>query len=491
MNIIAGYPAQAVQSKMSSQSNVGVYALFRSPEARVATVTIIFMLSVFLMGGGARSDIASLPLLRGLSLLFAFWAASAMSKDDWRRVRVPVALLIAATLWMIIQLIPLPAAAWQNLPGREAVVEIDRLLGQPQIWRPISLTPSQTWNSLLAMTVPFAALFLAAKVAPIHYPRIMFALVAIACASALLGVLQVLSGPSSAAYFYRITNSHAMAGLFANRNHHAVFLACIVPIVGMLLRDEMMRKRKRDVVRGALILTGILLVVVIVLIGSRAGLIAGIVAAAISYMMVAATWQRGRHAESRDLRATSWAARLRVKQVLLFLPPLLLALLLGGALLLSDRITAATRLATTDIGDDLRVGAWPTVQSLAETHWLLGSGFGSFPEVYKMVEPDALLQESYFNHAHNDWAELVLTGGLPSMAIILFAVAWMIRRILSRGGRNIIKGYRGDIRLAVLIVIALLAGASVVDYPLRVPSIQVTAILLAIFVCCPKSAEVR
>src|SRR3546814_6402182 len=73
------------------------------------------------------------------------------------------------------------------------------------------------------------ALLLAAQMTTDEYPPLITAVVVIACASAVLGLLQILSGPSSPAYLYRIANNDSMVGLFSNRNHHAIFLACTIP----------------------------------------------------------------------------------------------------------------------------------------------------------------------------------------------------------------------------------------------------------------------
>ncbi|MGV1681747.1 O-antigen ligase family protein [Sphingopyxis sp. NJF-3] len=449
---------------------------------------ILFLIFVFLVGGGARGDLNSLPLLRAVAVLTAFWAAMRLTADDWRRIRTPVLLLVLLTLWMAIQLVPLPPAIWHALPGRETIVAIDGLLGQPDLWRPISLAPSQTWNGLLAMSVPFAALFLAARLDPEEYPRFMLAIIGVAAASALLGFFQLLSGAGSAAYLYRITNSDAMVGLFANRNHNAVFLACATVITAMLLRDERMRNRQNRSMQLALIFAGLTFTALTAMIGSRAGFVAGVVAFAVGYAMVVADWhskpvgRRGVPARSGELG--SW-------RYLVYSPPILLAMLLGTAIWLSDRTTALSRMADQGVGDDMRVQAWPTVLSMIEKYWVAGSGIGSFPDVYKMFEPDALLSPSYFNHAHNDWAEILLSGGLPMALILIAAIVWFARRFLALGLRNLVKGHRGDLRLPVLIVVVILAAASFVDYPLRVPSLQVMAIMLTTLLCCPASTHAR
>ena len=174
------------------------------------------------------------------------------------------------------------------------------------------------------------------------------------------------------------------------------------------------------------------------------------------------------------------------KRVLMYVPPILIVTLLGLALWFSNRTTGLSRLVETDIAADLRIQAWPTIEAMIAKYWMFGSGFGSFPDVYKMFEPDKLLQPSYFNHAHNDWAELVMTGGMPFVFIVLATAVWIFRSVAANGTRNLIKGYRGDIRLAALVALLLLVLASIFDYPLRVPSIQALAIILTVLLCRPK-----
>jgi len=458
--------------------------------ARLSTSTWVmlsFIAFVFLLGGGSRSDVVSLPWLRGGALLFAFWAASQMKQADWHRIRVPLVLLLGLIAWMGLQLVPLPPGIWHSLPGREVIVEIDHLLNQPDLWRPLSLAPSQTLNALLAMTVPLAGLLLAASVPSDEYFDVMLGLVAVACVSALLGLVQIISGATSPAYLYRITNQGDMVGLFANRNHHAVFLACVTLLVAALLRDEFMRKRKRVALVGGLLFAGVLLTSMTVFIGSRAGFASGVVAFAIGYVMIVRAWRSEPSGRSVSREGTG-GKRLPspARRVLLFAPPILLLSFFGAALWLTDRTTALSRLTEKDVADDLRVQAWSTVQAMIDTYWVWGGGFGSFQGLYRVFEPDALLQQAYFNHAHNDWAELLITGGLPFALVALATLLWFGLAFVRGGTSNLVKGHRGDVRLPILVIVLILGGASLVDYPLRVPSLQVMAIALILFLCCPK-----
>lgn len=450
-------------------------------------IPVLFLVFVFLTGGGSRSDVASLPILRGVSVLFACWAITGMAGEDWRRIRAPLLILLMLTAWIAIQLIPLPPSIWHALPGREITVAIDRALGLSDLWRPISLTPAESWNSLLAMTVPLAAVLVASRLCAEDVARLMQALVAIAVASALLGLLQITSGNGSSAYLYRITNEGSMVGFFANRNHHAVFQACAIIFSATLLRDELMRRRQNIMIQLGYAGAAMLCTLMTILIGSRAGLVAGGLAFAVGYAMFLPAWRSGPVASRPpDTGASSLSS-----QWLVYVPPILLAALLTTVLFLADRTTALDRVAENRVAEDLRVLAWPSVRQMIETYWVAGSGFGSFPSVYRIFEADALLQPAYFNHAHNDWAEILVTGGLPFALIIASGLIWFGAAVVRIGFQRLVKGYRGDYRLPLLATVGLLAAASAVDYPLRTPSLQVMAVILLVTFVCPKPATAQ
>jgi O-antigen ligase len=98
-----------------------------------------------------------------------------------------------------------------------------------------------------------------------------------------------------------------------------------------------------------------------------------------------------------------------------------------------------------------------------------------------MGEPVELLGRSYLNQAHNDWLQFLIEGGIG--AIMLLA-GGAIAAILQ--GRRLLKMHRlgaetqeAWLGLALLVVLGV---ASLVDYPLRVPSVMALAIIaLAMF----------
>ncbi|MFI2901517.1 O-antigen ligase family protein, partial [Klebsiella aerogenes] len=80
-----------------------------------------------------------------------------------------------------------------------------------------------------------------------------------------------------------------------------------------------------------------------------------------------------------------------------------------------------------DAGADVRVHALPSVLAMIRIYFPAGSGFGGFDTIFRVHEPYALLKPTYFNHAHNDWLEILLDGGLPAALLLVVALGWWLR----------------------------------------------------------------
>ncbi|MDO9369799.1 MAG: O-antigen ligase family protein [Sphingopyxis sp.] len=444
---------------------------------------IAFLLLVFVMGGGSRGDVASLVLLRPLAVLFAAYALWAMNAESRAAIKGPVIWLLLLAGWMTVQLVPLPADMWSALPGRQPIFRIDQLLGQSDIWRPISLQPSKTWNSLVSLVVPAAALLMFAAVEDEDRSTLFTGLIWVGVASALLSIMQIWMSKTDLLYFYRITNRDGMVGLFANRNHHATFLSCVLVLTGLSMRHALLERHKRALLIVGLAATGFLMIIVLLAIGSRAGLVTGAVALAACVAMI---WpvisQIGTAAGGRqaDGRLRSKGARFLVFGVL----PLLV---LTGLVLLffaAEQTNSISRSLSGNYASDMRGQTLSVITELMRANWLFGTGYGSFAGVYRMVEPDSLLQPEYFNHAHNDWLQPVIEGGLPMVLLILVAVGWIGKKLFAvwrsrqTGARG--PGLADMFAVGSIIVIFMLASAG--DYPIRTPSLTALLALMIVLV---------
>ena len=366
-----------VTAARNSKPPVDRFSGLRTPGAR-RTAFVAFFALVALCGGGARGDIVSLIILRPAAVMMGTYALLVMPLGALRPFRAWIMLLVAAALVIAWQLVPLPPELWQTLPGRQSVADLDRLLRMGDLWRPASLSPAATWNALVSLVVPGAALLLYAALDR-DDRHVLFPAIAIAAAaSATLGLLQLAGGSGSALYLYRITNGGLPVGLFSNRNHHAVFLAAALPALALWLR--MSGARRETWVKPAALALGVLLTIVIVLTGSRAGLILVGPAATIAIAILCGNFSQA-PALGRGTRR--WLRPMAVAGVVCVLAGIV-ALTSGGAV---------DRLWQTQLDEEMRFRALPTIFDMAASLGTTGAGAGSFPLAYQRVEPTALLRE--------------------------------------------------------------------------------------------------
>lgn len=441
-------------------------------------VFIGFLALVFLMGGGSRDDIASLPILRPACALIAAYAVTIAMPGQIARVRFPLILIGLLALWMVIQLLPLPVALWSALPGRAAIAATDQLLGLGDVWRPISLSPSKTVNALGSLIVPVAALLLYAVQDDQARRRIPVIFIAIAAVSAAVGIAQIGTGGAGALYLYAKTNLGTPVGLFSNRNHHAAFEATMLVLIGWYFADRRLRAERTKGAVGPLLVGAALLLSVFVTLfsGSRAGLLIGLLAAGVSIALWFAT-PRGDRRESHHGELTGWRVWL----------PSAAAVVIALAVVayLGTRSTSFDRLVQLSAGDELRVQIFPQISAMANDHWLFGTGFGAFEHAYRQYEASDWLRTTYVNNAHDDWAQWVIEGGLPAILSFLAFAVWMVRRLIAVWRER--QARPGTVLLVATatLVLGLMLIASVFDYPLRVPSLMVYAVLLVALVADP------
>ncbi len=435
---------------------------------------LAFLLFAFILGGGSRYDIVSLPILRGGAVLFAAAALYSMVRSDLSSYRALLVLFGLYTLWMALQLVPLPPGIWTSMPGRDLEVQAAEAVGIAQPWRPINTTPWRGTNALLALLVPWAMIFLAARTQLSRQNPVYLAIVCIGIFSALMGFLQILGPPQGSLYPYRITSDDSATGLFSNRNHHAAFLACCLPMITLLVlqrtrSDAAKSRRKANWFTGnpSIIIAAIaafLIVAGILTTGSRGGMLVGAFAVIASFGLFISDNQRRGTLTSRKFGA-----------IILGFGSVMAVAMIAGYIRLN---VAAQRLTDIDQSEELRFKVWQPIADIVGQYIPFGSGFGSFVEVYEIFEPDALLGPSYLNHAHNDYLEVAMTGGIPAIAIVIIAIILYLR-LTWRAFRSTEGMVDRTLALVSAINIAILAMFSLFDYPLRTPSLSAFFVLSA------------
>lgn len=425
---------------------------------RARLVVLLVVLALCAFGGGSSFPNAqSLLYLRPAAVLSIVALLLIPGPTDFRSVRVPFILLGCLALVIAAQLIPLPPDLWLSLPGRARYAEAAAAVGLPQPWRPLSVTPDMTWNSLVSLIVPAALLTGFATIRHDQREWLVTPVLVIIGISTVLAVAQYVAKSNDALYLYRTAIEGIPVGLFANRNHQALLLACAFPLLRvwvLMAEGDVQKATARAWIALAI---GVVLFPLILATGSRAGTALAIFALIATLLIV----PRRRSGEAD--RAASHVQLLRIAVPIL-------ALLVMSAVFYFGRAVSLDRLVMREgITSDLRFEFIPVVVEITREFLPWGSGFGSFDPVFRTFEPDSQLQEQFVNRAHNDLLELAMTGGIPALGVLgafLFWYGWRSIEALrgaAGGCRSIATARLGALMIAMMFL------ASIVDYPLRTP----------------------
>jgi O-antigen ligase len=97
----------------------------------------------------------------------------------------------------------------------------------------------------------------------------------------------------------------------------------------------------------------------------------------------------------------------------------------------------------------------------------LGSGLGSFRQVYDLYEDPAQVTHTYVIHAHNDYAELALETGFAGTVLMVVFVGWW-----AGAARRVWRSAEaGPFARAASIASAAILAHSLIDFPLRTAAI--------------------
>jgi O-antigen ligase len=381
-------------------------------------------------------------------LLVALW--SLRGNVIAPEARVPLWIGLIFILLALLSLIPLPPGLWEGLPGRDYIRRGFDMLGVGRQSLPVSLDPNGTIASLLSI-IPPAALFLTVvQIREDDRRRLPWVVIGVAIASIVLGAFQLMGGTGSPLRFYEITSPTLAVGFFANANHLATLALCALPFAGFLAARAVSRKAGRAKRSSAMLVAlgvGLFLAVGIAVIGSLAGYGLFPIAA----MASALIYRRANHGPL----SLKWLAGL-AGLMLAFL-----ALALAGPL----NEQALSKKAASQ--SSRREFAARTLEAIGD-YAPVGSGLGTFQNIYRLYDDPKRIDRLYVNHAHNDYLEAVLELGFAGLLLIAAFVAWWLRRLVVVWRVD----FRGvDLARAATVPIGVVLLHSIVDYPIRTAAI--------------------
>jgi O-antigen ligase len=283
-------------------------------------------------------------------------------------------------------------------------------------------------------------------------------LVLVGLASGALGLLQAIGGGQP--QFYEIAHRGYPTGLFANKNHQSILLLWLMLAGSWLVTMTDSRRHSTKAILGGALALILVLFPLLILTGSRAGLLLSPLALLLSgWLLFAAP------ATKNILRRAGRRAKIMASAAVVVIVAQLLFVL--GVLATSDRQTALSRLFERESVEELRWAYTQVFVDMSEAYLPFGSGLGSFESVFNGFEPAGMLTSRYMNQAHNDLIQLAIEGGFPAMAILLMALLW-----LAYSCWKLWHSSQREMQITAVFYggsVLLWLAASVVDYPLRTP----------------------
>lgn len=420
------------------------------------------------MGGASRPDVQSLALLNPLMIVSCGVSLITLRPEHLRDKKWFLASFLCAILLVATYLVPMSGRIVSLSIGAgdvAAVRAVADVSGTPQS---LSLAPPVTWQSLFFLFAPLAVLLFALQLTRDDLRLSVPLLIAAGSISGTIGVLQLAGSASGPLYFYQITNNGSAVGLFANRNHAAVFLACLFPMLALFAaKSQAMHRGTKSTPQLIATAIAIILVPLILVTGSRSGMLAatvGLIGAALLYVSHASPYRVARMAKSA---APIWAAAILVCLVFVTI--------------YFSRAESIERIFAENGRVNDRADFWASSLQLFWQYFPLGFGPGGFVPTFQNTEPLALLGGAYLNRLHNDWLETALTFGVPGVLLMLTGAAYYLRRSFVLWMR--MDGARSAVALGRMasIVIAILGIASLSDYPLRTPAMAGFAALVLVW----------
>lgn len=215
------------------------------------------------------------------------------------------------------------------------------------------------------------------------------------------------------------------ASTFVNRNFFAEFAVCTLPFSAWLLA-----RARQGAQATLLVLTGALVIVAILMTGTRSALIALWIQLLLVLPLIA--WRC-----RRELAMAQWplGMRLAVGAGLLALVAALGSIPTGNARIVAEGrgLTAVERafkrtqsIQLSDESLGLRMQMWKATLTLIRAHPFAGVGAGAWEANIPLYQPEGIQLETDY-YAHNEYLQLVAEYGLLAWAFLLALAAWLLR----------------------------------------------------------------
>jgi O-antigen ligase/tetratricopeptide (TPR) repeat protein len=387
-----------------------------------------------------------LELLVGVAACAHFTAVWFFRRENFK---VPgIAPLLLLLCLMLLQIVPLPPALLKILSPHSYAVyaPVAGFFDQGQ-WLPLSLNQKATIQEFLRISSYALAFILTVQLLnnPVVLKKTINIVIFLAVAIAFGAILQDVSSPDKIFWFRPIpANSHPF-GPWINPNQFAGYIEMISPLSLALFLFYRPRVRSTETWREKIVsfftqpesnryffyAFGTILLVLSVFVSLCRGGIISITLAGMVFLLLY---------KSKKLQRSSFA-------LLLIVCCAFLAVSWFGW----DIIIREFNNGFDTAGNikDARLTLWKDTVAIIKDYPFFGSGFGTFQDIYPRYS--TLNDNLIYDHAHNDYLEILTDGGLVGFLL----VAWFVLAVLWHGWKKL--RVRRD-QYAILLGIGSISG---------------------------------
>ncbi len=387
-------------------------------------------------------------LLVAVAVLCCFLPRSKQRKRLFYQVPGVTPLLLCLS-WIYLQCLPLPVETIRLIsPQTVAIYQPILELLPAETWIPLTINLQATLFEALRFTtyILFYILTVQLLASNKRLSATVTSIVWLALFIAFVSMLQKAAAPDSLFWLRKKEYGYSSFGPWVYKNQYAGFMVMLCPLVLALFllhrpitdHDESFRERLLHLFSGTganlhlLFGFGVIVVMASVLLAQSRGGLLSLVFALLLFFLLLARSQR---------KIQTWT--------LLFL---FVGLLAAGGWFSWGAIMAKFDQAI-DLSEgtlqNARFSIWNDTIKIVPDFLVTGTGFGTFIDIFPNYKSfaDSLI----YDHAHNDYLELLTDGGLVGFIL----AAWFVVIVLWKGWQKIFSRHE---RFSVLIAIASFSG---------------------------------
>ena len=362
-----------------------------------------------------------------------------MKADVPREVFYAAAALAA---YPVFQMVPLPALALTFLQPRTAFLSgLDP--GAVPAFHSITLYFFPTEMALARLIVYLMIFFMAALL-----PKqggsvygVLKALSGLGFVLALFGIIQHAAGNGKLYWLRPLSHGGAPFGPFVDRDHFAGYINMLIPLS---LAVSLVSRKTGEKMLFAFF--SLIMAFSVFLTLSRGGVISFILGLSVFPVVLLARGSK--------IKSSKW----HFVVLSVFAISLVSFILYAGISPLIERFSAG------GISDEQRFLAWKGTLAAFRDFPAFGTGLGTFQYVFTLYHPPGL--HHFWDHAHNDYLELLLEEGAVGVLTGAFFIFTVLRLAFKRTG----EGRRAYLQAGFASSLVTIGVHSLVDFNLHIPS---------------------